>query len=70
MPEQIEILVNGRTERIPDGLTLTRLLETKNLDRRYLVVEYNGEPLTASQLDDIDLRGGDRLELVRPVAGG
>jgi 2-iminoacetate synthase len=36
----------------------------------YLVVEYNGEPLGRDRFDGLALVDGDRLELVRPVAGG
>jgi sulfur carrier protein len=34
------------------------------------VVERNGEALVRSELDGVVLADGDRLELVRAVAGG
>jgi sulfur carrier protein len=35
-----------------------------------VVVEYNGEALTTAEGRAVRLRAGDRLELVRAVAGG
>ena len=46
------------------------VLEHLDIDRRFLVVELNGEPVARNDLDATVLREGDRLELVRPVAGG
>jgi thiamine biosynthesis protein ThiS len=40
------------------------------LDGRFLVVEYNGSPLPREEFDRVVLAEDDRLELVRPVAGG
>jgi len=66
----MQIRINGREESVPDGIGLEKLLESMNMDRRYLVVEHNGEPVAREALDQIVLSEGDRLELVRPVAGG
>jgi sulfur carrier protein len=66
----IRIRVNGRERRVGDGTRLTDLIESLGLDRRFLVVEYNGEPRSRQDFDAVVLREGDRLELVRPVAGG
>jgi thiamine biosynthesis protein ThiS len=35
-----------------------------------VVVEYNGEALLRDQFEQVQLREGDRLEVVLPVAGG
>jgi len=35
-----------------------------------VVVELNGEPLERARYDQVRLAPGDRLELVRAVAGG
>jgi thiamine biosynthesis protein ThiS len=35
-----------------------------------VVVELNGEPLAREKYEDLKLEDGDRLELVRAVAGG
>ena len=66
----MQIRVNGETHELVDGTSLDRLLEQMGLDRRYLVVEYNGEPLPRDRFEGLRLADGDKLELVRPVAGG
>lgn len=65
-----EIALNGRQREIPAGTTLAHLLDELSLDPRWVVAELNGEPLPREQFDTVILSTGDRLELVRPVAGG
>ena len=66
----MQVIVNGQAREVPECAQLTDLLDELGLDRRYLVVEYNGEPLGRDRFDGLALADGDRLELVRPVAGG
>lgn len=66
----MRILVNGLEEEVAGDLALAGYLDEKGLDRRFLVVEYNGEALPREDFERVVLRDGDRLELVRPVAGG
>ena len=66
----MRVTVNGNTRDLADHARLVDLLDELGLDRRYLVVEYNGEPLGRDQFAELTLADGDRLELVRPVAGG
>lgn len=68
--KKIRLRVNGAEMELDPGTTLSQLLETLGLDRRFLVVEHNGEPLSRESFDATVLCEGDRLELVRPVAGG
>jgi thiamine biosynthesis protein ThiS len=65
-----EIRVNGKPRAIGTGATLGELLDELHLDARWIVAELNGEPLPRERLADVALADGDRLELVRPVAGG
>jgi len=66
----MRIRVNGREEEVVEGTRLVALLEDKGIDRRFLLVEHNGEALAREGWDEVVLAEGDRLELVRPVAGG
>ena len=68
--ERIKLRVNGEERRVPRGATLKDLIEQMKLDERFLVVECNGEPKGRDSFATIVLREGDKLELVRPVAGG
>jgi sulfur carrier protein len=64
------LTVNGQPLEVPDGTTLTGLLESRGLRPGSVVVEHNGTALLRSEVHAAELKDGDRLELVRAVAGG
>ena len=64
------ITANGKPREIPDGATIVELLGELGWKPEWVVVEHNGEPLQRARLGDVRLREGDRLEIVRAVAGG
>jgi thiamine biosynthesis protein ThiS len=65
-----EIVVNGEPRPFVAGTRLLELLAELRLDPRAVAVERNGEVLRRAQLPEIELRAGDRLEIVRFVQGG
>ena len=67
---EVQVTVNGKPREIAEGARLGELLDELGLDRRFLVVEHNGEPLARDRVDQLELSEADNLELVRPVAGG
>ncbi|NNE42812.1 MAG: sulfur carrier protein ThiS [Gemmatimonadetes bacterium] len=66
----VEIRLNGAARSVRAGVTLAALLEELALDPRWVVAEHNGEPVARERFPAVALAEGDRLELVRPVAGG
>jgi thiamine biosynthesis protein ThiS len=64
------VLVNGREHRLAAGETVAALLERLGVGGRYALVERNGEPVERRDYDRVELAGGDRLVVARPVAGG
>jgi thiamine biosynthesis protein ThiS len=66
----VSVRANGRAYDIREGLTVAAFIRHRGLDPRFVVVELNGEPLERARYDVVRLAGGDRLELVRAVAGG
>ncbi len=64
------VTANGERFDVADGTSLAAFIRGRGLDPRYVVVERNGEPLERFRYDDTVLVDGDRLELVRAVAGG
>jgi len=70
MNPRIHVRANGRPFDLEVGTTLAAFIRSRSLDPRFVVVELNGEPLERSTYDDVVLAGGDRLEVVRAVAGG
>ena len=66
----MQVIVNGRASDVPDGTSLPELVESLGLRIGSVVVEHNGTALLRSELAAVQLAEGDRLELVRAVAGG
>jgi sulfur carrier protein len=66
----ITVWANGRPVELPDGSTVTALIEALGLARQVAAVERNGEPVPRSAQPATALAEGDRIELVRAVAGG
>lgn len=64
------LTVNGRERQVDDGMTLVELVESLGLRVGSVVVEHNGTALLRSETAQARLADGDRLELVRAVAGG
>ena len=66
----IEVVANGKPYEVARGTTVEAFVRARELDPRYVIVEWNGEPLARDRYGDALLGSGDRLELVRAVAGG
>ena len=64
------VVVNGDPVEVADGSTVDDLLRQLGLGGRWVIVERNGEPVPRRDLAATRLGAGDRLELVRAVAGG
>jgi sulfur carrier protein len=66
----LHVTVNGDPVEVPAGATVDDLLGRLGLGAKWVVVERNGEPVARRQAAATALADGDRLELVRAVAGG
>lgn len=64
------VIANGTSIPIQPPLSLEAFLIAQGLLPRSVVVELNGEPVAPSEFADRPLAPGDRLEIVRIVAGG
>ncbi|HEX2192892.1 MAG TPA: sulfur carrier protein ThiS [Acidimicrobiales bacterium] len=64
------VVANGDPVELPPGATVDDLLRELGLGGRWVLVERNGEPVNRRELATTVLAEGDRLELVRAVAGG
>jgi sulfur carrier protein len=67
---EVEVTANGRTYPVAEGITVDAFIRARGYDPAFVIVEMNGEPLERPRYREIVLRAGDRLELVRAVAGG
>ena len=66
----VNVIANGESVEVPGGATVDDLLGILGLGGRWVLVERNGEPVERRHLATTELVEGDRLELVRAVAGG
>jgi thiamine biosynthesis protein ThiS len=64
------ILANGQPVETAFPCTVEQFLLAQRLLPRSVVVEHNGEAVAPSEFAQRALRAGDRLEIVRIVAGG
>ena len=64
------VTANGKPRDVPDGSTILDLLDAVGWKPQWVVVEHNGEPVARSAFGARALAEGDRLEIVRAVAGG
>ncbi len=66
----MQLVVNGAPTAVADGSTVVDLLDQLGLGSKWVIVERNGEPVERRDLASTALAEGDRIELVRAVAGG
>jgi sulfur carrier protein len=64
------IIANGRPVDAELPCTIEEFLKAHGFLPRSVVVEHNGEAVAPSEFSQRQLRAGDRLEIVRIVAGG
>ena len=66
----MRIVANGKPRELQGDLTVDGLIRSLGLDPSYVIVERNGEPVERKRYGAVVLADGDRVELVRAVAGG
>ena len=66
----MHLAVNGEPRELPEGLTVSRLLETLQIPPERVVVEVNLTILKRAVHPDTILKDGDRVEIVHFVGGG
>jgi thiamine biosynthesis protein ThiS len=64
------LVVNGDETEVADGARVADLLDQLGLGPKWVIVERNGEPVERRDVPTTALADGDRIELVRAVAGG
>jgi thiamine biosynthesis protein ThiS len=64
------IIANGHPVAAKLPCTIEDFLIEQKLLPRSVVVEHNGEAVASSEFSRRQLRAGDRLEIVKIVAGG
>ena len=65
-----EVVANGQPVAVQLPCSLEGFLLGQKLLPRSVVVEHNGEAVAPSEFSSRRLQAGDRLEIVKIVAGG
>jgi len=65
-----QVTANGQVVHAELPCSLVAFLVMQGLPPRSVVVEQNGEAVAPSQFSQREVRTGDRLEIVKIVAGG
>ena len=66
----MNVLLNGKERRIPDGRSVADLLTELKMPPRHVAVEINKELVTRDTYAQTYLHDADRVEIVAFVGGG
>lgn len=68
--QKIIVFANSRARQIDPDVSVTALVESLRIDPKSVLVEINGTALFRDEWPRRVLEHGDRLEIIRVVAGG
>jgi thiamine biosynthesis protein ThiS len=68
--DTINVILNGKKTELGTGQCILDLLSEKGLDPRIVMVEVNEEAVRRDRFAEIRIDEGDRIEIVRMIAGG
>lgn len=66
----MQVIANGTPVDLADGALLTDLFDALGVGAKWVVAEVNREAVDRAAMSSWGLHEGDRVELVRAVAGG
>lgn len=66
----MQITVNGESSELPAGTTVARLIETLNMQPKFVAVERNRELIPRGEHQNCVLQEHDEVEVVTLVGGG
>lgn len=66
----MKITVNGEKRDVPEGMTVSALLDDVGLRDRNVAVEHNSSLVVRTDFDSTMLSDGDKIEIVQFVGGG
>jgi sulfur carrier protein len=66
----VKTTVNGEARDLPAGTTIAALLDTLGAPRAGIAVARNDCVVRRADYDTHELTEGDRIEIIRAVAGG
>lgn len=64
------VVINGESLELPDGLTVSGLLEHLGMRADRVAIEYNRDILPRARWGETQVQPSDSLEIVQFVGGG
>ncbi|SDP29002.1 sulfur carrier protein ThiS [Nakamurella panacisegetis] len=66
----MQVMLNGVPADLADGLTMADVVHTISTKTSGITVAHNGEVVPRGEWPAVDLRDGDRLDVLTAVQGG
>jgi sulfur carrier protein len=66
----LRVTANGDPVDLPEAAGLLDLFAALGVGAKWVVAEVNGEAIDRAAMASVSLRDGDKVELVKAVAGG
>jgi sulfur carrier protein len=66
----MELIINGKTEQLAEGINAAQLIEQLGLGNERLAMEVNREIVPRSSFESHVFKPGDQIEIVRAIGGG
>ena len=66
----MKLTLNGELREISESKTVSDLLRSLGLAEKLVLVEQNGQAVSRENFAATSIKGGDKIEIVRMVAGG
>ena len=70
MKKKIKIKINGKINRINDKTKLSDLIKTLKVPVKKVAIELNREIMDKKNLNKINLKANDKIEIVHFIGGG
>ena len=70
MKKKIKIKINGKINRIDDKTKLSSLMKNLKVPLKKVAIELNREIVDKKNLNKINLRTNDKIEIVHFIGGG
>ena len=68
--KKIKIKVNGETKIVKENTKLSNLVKILKIPVKKVAIELNQEIMDKKKLNKVDLKKGDKIEIVHFIGGG
>ena len=66
----IRIKVNGQERTVPEGCSISKLMELMGIPQSFTAIELAGKVVSQSEFNSTVMKAGESVEIIRLVGGG